>query len=418
MEWSELFCLLATVGGGVLSLYGIYFFILALFALKKEKSYPVAKPQKRFAVLVAARNEEAVIANLIESLLAQNYPKDLYTIYVIPNNCTDHTEEVAKKSGAQILHCLLPVKSKGEVLHQIIPTLLDQYDAFCVFDADNIVHPDFLQHMNNVLCAGGQAAQGYRDSKNPYDNWLSGCYSLYYRVTNLFFNRARSALNLSALINGTGFMVSREVLCRMDGWNTATLSEDSEFSVQCALAHVKIEWVPAAVTYDEQPVLFRQSITQRKRWSSGLVHIASLYLCKIIGHLKKGNRPEQMDLCMILLGPYIQVISFFLSLLSSVSILFTTPAEQYLSCFLSSLLPTLAFSYAGITLVALAAALTEPKWDKRILKGVFSFGIFFFTWIPIQLICFFRRTTTWKEIRHTRSIKSGTLLNNASASGE
>ena len=67
-------------------------------------------------MLIAARNEELVIGPLINSLLAQNYPPELYDIWVIPNNCTDNTARAARGFGARVLECTVPVKSKGEVL--------------------------------------------------------------------------------------------------------------------------------------------------------------------------------------------------------------------------------------------------------------------------------------------------------------
>ncbi len=145
-----------------LTVYMCYYAIFLPFALRRRRSFAAHAPKCRFAVLVAARNEQAVIGHLVESLLAQDYPDDLFDVYVIPNNCTDHTEQAARAAGAQILTCPFPVRSKGDVLRQVVAMLQKQgrHDAICVFDADNVVDPGFLRAMNNAWCAGARAAQG------------------------------------------------------------------------------------------------------------------------------------------------------------------------------------------------------------------------------------------------------------------
>ena len=133
--------------------YGLYFLVMAtgVFGKKKEKTNNSKK--NHFAILIAARNEEEVIGNLIKSLKKQNYPKDKYDIYVIVNNCTDNTLDVARDAGANILECTEKVKTKGDVLKYTFNKLKDnkEIDAYVIFDADNVVHGDFLNKMNNSV---------------------------------------------------------------------------------------------------------------------------------------------------------------------------------------------------------------------------------------------------------------------------
>ena len=148
--------------------YALYFFISGWAGLFKKSKVHFEKidAKNRFAILIPARNEEAVIGNLIDSLQKQNYPKELYTIYVIPNNSIDRTEEVARSHGASILPCIVKTKTKGDVLEYAFSRLKSDkdIDAYLVFDADNVVHPDFLSYMNSCLESGYRVAQGYRDS--------------------------------------------------------------------------------------------------------------------------------------------------------------------------------------------------------------------------------------------------------------
>jgi cellulose synthase/poly-beta-1,6-N-acetylglucosamine synthase-like glycosyltransferase len=102
------------------ALYGLYYGFTAIFAfLKPKKDISDDFKKNTFSIIIAARNEEKVIGNLIDSLKSQNYDSDKYEINVIVNNSTDNTFKVAKEHGANVIKCKVPVKSKGEVLHYI-----------------------------------------------------------------------------------------------------------------------------------------------------------------------------------------------------------------------------------------------------------------------------------------------------------
>ena len=149
--------------GLLLGVYGLFYAVIAVFGLKKrENQFPETQPRQRIAALGAARNEEAVISQLVHSLISQRYPKELSAVIVVPNNCTDDTEGAARRAGARILHVDRDVHSKGEALESAFRQLLaqDEFDAFCVFDADNIADPNFFQAVNDALNAGARIAQG------------------------------------------------------------------------------------------------------------------------------------------------------------------------------------------------------------------------------------------------------------------
>lgn len=396
-----------SVLGVVLALYGLYYVVVSLFGLKRPKAYAPCAPRSRFAVLVAARNEEAVIGNLVDSLLAQNYPRELYDIYVLPNNCTDNTRRAAIHAGAKVLDCTVPVRSKGQVLSFAFDCLLKDgnYDAFCVFDADNLVHPDFLSSMNNALCSGVRLAQGYRDSKNPADSAIATCYSIYFWMIDRFYNQGRANLGLSCALNGCGFMVHADVIRSMGGYHTHTLTEDSEFTLQCVLCGVRAAWVPGAVFFDEQPLTFRESWKQRKRWTSGLFECTPRYLGALIRRFLTQRDMTCLDLAIYLLSPVFQVLCC-LSLLFSgaLNLLYLNyrvfPAAVVgLNMFLS-----LDFSYLVAVFSALSVLVVERKYRASYLSGVAMYWLFVMSWIPLTIYCLISPTRSWDEIRHTCGI--------------
>ena len=147
------------------------FFGISIFGWLNGKRYQnkVFFPNKRFALIVAAHNEEKVITHIIDSLFKQNYPRNLFDVFVIADNCTDKTAEIAEKYGAIVYKRFnSTLKGKGHALEWMFEKIFEmdkKYDAICVFDADNLVSSNFLLEMNKQLCRGHKVIQGYIDSK-------------------------------------------------------------------------------------------------------------------------------------------------------------------------------------------------------------------------------------------------------------
>ena len=395
----------------VITLWGGYYLLTGLMSWRRPMDYGWHPARTRFAILIAARNEELVIGPLINSLLTQDYPSELYDVWVIPNNCTDNTALAAQNFGAKVLECTVPVRSKGEVLRFAYQRLHGrQYDAYCVFDADNLVDRRFLSEMNNAYMAGARVAQGYRDSKNPFDTVISGSYSIYYWMMDRFHNGGKTGLGLSALVNGTGFMISAQTLEQMGGWHTQTISEDLEITAQCILAGEKVHWVPKAITYDEQPLDYSLSVKQRRRWTSGTVQVARLYMGRTLQALGSRGGMPLLDLAATLLIPAYQAAALLnLVLISLSACLDCYKLSQVPGTFLLAVVLNLALTALGSTLAACLVLTVEGKWDRRMLKSVAFYWLFLLSWLPITLESFVKKTTVWEEIRHTRNVAPESL---------
>jgi len=304
-----------------------------------------------------------------------------------------------------VLECTVPVKSKGEVLRFAWERLAHRgYDAVCVFDADNLADPQFLREMNNAYRAGARVAQGFRDSKNPYDSVVSGCYSIYYWMMDRLHNGGRAGLGLPAMINGTGFMVAASVLERMGGWRTETISEDLELSVQCALEEVQVFWVPKAVTYDEQPLTFRESVKQRRRWTSGTLQVAGSYLPAVGRALAARPSGATWDVGATLLIPAYQMAALVNLAVSALAAGQMGPDGFSPLLCAAGAAGSLAIAALGATLLAALVLTVEGKWDRRLGAALACYWLFLLSWIPITIHCMFQKTTVWEEIRHTRNL--------------
>ena len=392
--------------GLLMGLWGLWYLASGLACVRKPTDYGFHPARTKFAVLIAARNEELVIGPLINSLLTQDYPAELYDIWVIPNNCADNTAQAAQGFGARVLECTVPVKSKGEVLRFAYNRLRGRrYDAWLVFDADNVVDRKFLAEMNNARLTGVQAAQGYRDSKNPYDTAVSGCSSIYYWMMDRFHNGGKAGLGVSAMIGGTGFMVTQALLDKLGGWRTETISEDLEITAQTVLAGERVAYVPKAITSAAQPLTGEPSFTQRRRWTSGTLQVAQRCLPALGEEQADRPRLALFDFETTLLLPAYQLAALAGLLCTALTAaLRGKTLFQALILGLAGILGNVAWAAFTATVAAGIVITLEGKWDRRLWKGLGTYWLFLLTWLPITAVSFWKKTTVWEEIRHTRTM--------------
>ncbi len=278
--------------------FSIYATIIGVFGFwnsgSRMKQY---EPKNRFAVLIPAHDEEAVIQPLIRSLREQDYPAELYDVYVIADNCSDGTAERARAVGARVFERSSDRRGKGHALRYALERLgfLDDdsanpYDAVAFFDADNLVDPKFLQVMNDRLAAGENLIQCFLDSKNPSDTWISSAYSILFWLNSRYMMLARYNLGFSAAFMGTGMCISARALGDV-GWDVQTLTEDLEYSVQAVLHGYPTHYTHDTRVYDEKPLTLESSIRQRLRWARGQFDVAFRYLIPLLSSgLRRGCR--------------------------------------------------------------------------------------------------------------------------------
>ncbi len=374
----------------LLKAVGLYFTIVSLFALLPAKKPKPVEHKQHFAVLIPARNEATCIAGLIESLKKQAYPPELCDIYVIPNNCSDNTAEVAVCNGAKVLPVSSSVKSKGAALHEAFDWLLknEHHDAYCVFDADNEAAPTFLLEMNRALLTEARAVKSRILAKNAADSVTAACYEIYFCNANVFLNRARKVLRLPARLIGTGFALRRDLLQELGGWNTRTLTEDAEFYAMLAARGEHIAFCPEAVTYDEEPRSFRESLVQRRRWMSGILETG---LQKAPALLEGIGTPNAF------FGAMDAAIQFLFPLLQALLL--------PLACVQLVLQPQAALSGVvgfclGAMLTGLAALLLQRRLNRHTAAALLFYPIFVFSFLPLLTWSLLFPKKTWTPILH------------------
>ena len=395
----------------IITIYWIYQLVISVCSLIKVKEKPfVENKEHRFMMIIPAHNEEKVVANLVESLQQLDYNRKLYDIYVIADNCTDKTAQIAKDAGAIVYERFDEAhKTKGFALQWFLQQKIEEdapYDAFCIFDADNIVDKNFLKAMNKKLNQGEDVVQGYRDIKNPSDSWVTAGYAIFYWTMNRFYHLARYNLGLSPLINGTGFMVKFDVV-KPEGWKTKTLTEDIEFSLKRIIQGKKLGWATDAIVYDEQPVGFKQSWSQRSRWTVGHIQCLKEYTKPLAVAVAEHKTVMNFDGLLYMLGSIPMFVLTILLLVLNVVIYFTGDMDtnELIWNAVRYIVPTFFLPI----LTGLMIMIIDKKPIRPMLKGLALYPLFLGSWLLINFKCLFKRNTKWEKIEHNVSKSIGEM---------
>ena len=260
--------------GTVLGFFIIYralYFVVGLFS--KPVTYPETEVQKKYCFVVAARNEECVIENTVNSILDVDYPRELFDVIVIADNCTDDTAKVAANAAARVVeHNDNTKRRKGYALEYLFDQLiaenkLHDYDAYIIIDADNLLRKDFLTEMNKGFVYHKDVCCAYRSCKNFDTNFISASYGIHFYGSTMNAHRPRAKFKVGTSLNGTGMCIGTHLL--ENGWHYTLITEDAECFCDLVSKGYKVGFVENAILYDEHPTSFSVSWTQRIRWTYG-----------------------------------------------------------------------------------------------------------------------------------------------------
>lgn len=388
--------------------YQAVYVVIGLF--KKDKELPQNPEQRRYAVLISARNESAVIGELLQSINQQNYPSDLIDTYVVADNCTDNTAETARSHGAYVFERFNTEKvGKGYALDYAFRKIdqlkgIRYYAGYMVFDADNVLDANYVREMNRTFSMGYPVLTSYRNSKNYDSNWISAGYALWFLRESRFLNGARMKCNTSCAISGTGFLVSSEIIEQDHGWKYSLLTEDIEFSADHIVRGDKIGYCKNAILYDEQPIDFEASWNQRLRWTKGFYQVFAKYGKSLVNGIFRKKSFQCYDMLMTIAPATLITLASLLmngfftvyGILTNHAILAEAAFLAMGGCLVSIYLSLIAFG--TITLI------TERKQihckTSRCIRYLFTFPIFIFTYIPMAVVALFK-DVTWKPVPHT-----------------
>lgn len=402
----------------VLYFYQFIYIVIALIGDKKKKldTYE-AKKLHKFAFIIAARNEQAVIGNLINSIKQQNYPAELIDVIVVADNCTDDTAQIAREHGAicyERFNNMLV--GKGYALDYCFNKIVEQfgdytaYDGYFIFDADNVIDKNYVKEMNKVFDRGYNVITSYRNSKNYDTNWITSGYSLWFIREAKYLNNPRMMLKTSCAVSGTGFLVNSSIIKKNNGWKFNLLTEDIQFSVVNILEGEKIGYCESAMFYDEQPTTFKQSWNQRMRWSKGFYQVMFRYGRELIAMMFKKREMFVSCYDMFMTLAPATLLSIGCILLNLIFLAYGATDVHMLRRILPGTLGSIAFAGVNFYLLMFSIGFITlvTEWNKILapankkIKSLFTFPLFMITYVPISLVALVKKVE-WKPITHSIS---------------
>ena len=411
----------------VFSVCYVYQIFYVFVTLTKKPPQLTAKKNHRYAVIVAARNENAVIGDLIHSIRVQNYPQELIDIFVVADNCTDNTAAVAQEAGAIVFPRFNKEHiGKGYALDYGFSCIRqhyseNEYEAYFVFDADNVLDVNYFREMNKTFDNGAVASTSYRNSKNYGSNWITAGYAVWFMREAKYLSQARLTLGTSCAVSGTGFFISAKIIDEMGGWKYHMLTEDIEFSTASIVRGRRISYTPTAMLYDEQPLTFRDSWNQRFRWAKGFYQVFFTYGKHLVKSTFRYHRFAAYDMFMTIApGMLLSLISMLANatflIVGGLSHGFLATEVEMQAC-AASLILTFAMMYQTFFILALLTTIFEykhihcaQKW--RLVTNLFTFPIFMFSYIPITVAALFLKVD-WVPTQHAVSVTLDEVMQGA-----
>lgn len=371
--------------------------------MKKNTNYPQKeKKGHNYAILIPARNESLVIEKLLISIENQTKKIKPEDVYVIVETKKDKTVSIVEKHKMTIVYRKnLNKKRKGFALDDAIKEILKsnkKYDAYFIFDADNILDKNYIKEMTKSFDEGYDIGIGYRNTKNS-KNLVSAASALTFSMINTIGNKRKSKYTNNLIISGTGYYIKGTIIESWKGFPFNSLTEDYELSLYSILNNLTTTYNDSAIYYDEQPEIFDVTITQRSRWVKGYFDARRNYIHKIRKSISKKDKNYASKITALIgVNPLITLIIGILLLLIDSITSFKNFIISLLIIFILIYITLMIFTYIIIKK-------EENKLDIKVSKILLIFynPFYLLSYIYCLYIAVTKKDLGWQEIKHTNN---------------
>ena len=371
--------------------------------MKKNTNYPQKeKNGHNYAILIPARNESLVIEKLLISIENQTKKIKPEDVYVIVETKRDKTVSIVEKHKMTIVYRKnLNKKRKGFALDDAIKEILKsnkKYDAYFIFDADNILDKNYIKEMTKSFDEGYDIGIGYRNTKNS-KNLVSAASALTFSMINTIGNKRKSKYTNNLIISGTGYYIKGTIIESWKGFPFNSLTEDYELSLYSILNNLTTTYNDSAIYYDEQPEIFDVTITQRSRWVKGYFDARRNYIHKIRKSISKKDKNYASKITALIgVNPLITLIIGILLLLIDSITSFKDFIISLLIIFILIYITLMIFTYIIIKK-------EENKLDIKVSKILLIFynPFYLLSYIYCLYIAITKKDLGWQEIKHTNN---------------
>lgn len=246
------------------------------------------------SIMIPAHNEAKVIARTVQSMLSLNYPPEKLQIIVINDNSSDGSAEILTDIQKKYPNRNIKVintnkenggKGKSNALNIGFKESTGEYIA--IYDADNTPEKDALLHLVTEIVGDPTlgAVTGKFRTRNKNVNLLTRFINIETLSFQWMSTGGRWKLFKLCMIPGTNFIVRRNIIEKIGGWDSKALAEDTEISFRIYMMGYFIKFIPNAVTWEQEPQTLAVWFKQRSRWVKGNIYVMVKY-SKLLFDLK------------------------------------------------------------------------------------------------------------------------------------
>lgn len=392
---------------------GLVIMLITSIMSKKNNNKPKKrKDNHNFCFLVPARYESNVIEDLLISIKKQTIKVNMEDVYVIVESKNDETVGICKKYKATVvIRKHLELQRKGYALDEAVKFILSKnkdYDAYFIFDADNVLDKDYLKNMIPIFDKGYDLASGYRNCKNGNKSSIAACSALTFSLVNTVFNEKKNRETKNITFSGTGFYIRGELIKKWGGYPFHSLTEDYELSSYATLNNLTTYYNTKSVFYDEQPLRFKDTINQRVRWIRGYFDVRKMYKAKIFKALDKkdpnnGSKIDESIGIVPFIFMVLGLVIWFLALVFFIAYnLFL--GNKVWQLHLLELTIFMIIIYITMMVMTIVILFLEGKkldlTIKSRIKAMFINPIFMISYVPCAVKALTTKEVKWTRVEH------------------
>ncbi len=298
-----------------LTVITVYLCVLTFCALLFSKKFHPIPKAMRVGIVIPAHNEELVLSATLASITKLNYPREDIKVFVIADNCTDKTSQVAQSFGVSVFERNATLRGKGHALHWFFTCFPDIYrscDCIFLIDADTVVDANCVQELVSSLSHPDvQVVQAYYAVSNPQASWFAALTYVGFVLFNHLRPAGSSFLGSTAGLRGSG-MAFRTPIIQRFGWPCHSLAEDLEFTVRLLHEGIRVDYNPDAIVSSEMPLTTEQADSQRQRWERGRLVVIRAYFGSLLEGVVHRGSIAHLELLLGLITPPLTMLALIL----------------------------------------------------------------------------------------------------------
>ncbi|WP_195575764.1 glycosyltransferase family 2 protein [Paenibacillus sp. 1001270B_150601_E10] len=255
-----------------------------LYYIENEKRDvpPLPEDAPFVTIMVPAHNEGKVITQTVEALLRLDYPHDRYEIIVINDNSSDNSSELLANLQAKnpsrnliIINTDKVTGGKGKSNALNIGFKQSRGEYIAIYDADNTPEKTALRYLVGEITHDPSlgAVIGKFRTRNRDASLLTRFINIETLSFQWMAQAGRWKLFKLCTIPGTNFIMRREIIERIGGWDVKAIAEDTEISFRIYMMGYRIKFQPKSVTWEQEPQTLKVWFKQRTRWAKGNIYV-------------------------------------------------------------------------------------------------------------------------------------------------